>query len=264
MADLRARVLTSIAVLALVSIPLSLGGLWATLFVALIGGVMGWEYRRMTRLPAGPIDHLAYGFAVAAAASAGFDAPAAALGVLAVSALAFFLRDLDRGAPPGWGPVGMVTIGLAAACFATLRADPGHGVEIALWIAVVVVATDVGAFFVGRMVGGPLLWPRVSPKKTWAGLGGGVGLAAGCGVAFALFADGAAPAPTAVVSALAAIVAQGGDLAESALKRRFGVKDSGGWLPGHGGALDRLDGFCAVSLATAAATFAKGSPVFAW
>jgi phosphatidate cytidylyltransferase len=126
----------------------------------------------------------------------------------------------------------------------------------------VVVATDVGAYAVGRAVGGPKLWPRVSPKKTWAGLAGGVGCAVAAGGLFSWATTGTNADLVCLVSAVAALVAQGGDLAESGVKRRFGVKDAGTLIPGHGGALDRLDGFLAATLAVAVSTYLHGKPVF--
>ena len=105
------------------------------------------------------------------------------------------------------------------------------------------------AYFVGRAVGGPLLWPRVSPKKTWAGALGGLigGVAAGALVAYA--SGGPKPAAAAALALVLSIVAQGGDLFESAIKRRFGAKDASHLIPGHGGVMDRLDGFLVAALA---------------
>lgn len=265
MRDLRPRILTAAAMVALAAAPIGYGGWAATGFIALAGAAMGWEFRRITAASAPAPDHAAYAalFAVGAVlAGAGLAGPA--LAALAVGALGFALVDLQRGLAPGWAVVGFATAGLATLCFAALRADPADGLNLALWVAVIVAATDTGAFFAGRLIGGPKLWPRVSPKKTWAGLGGGVALAAISGLVFSGLTTGTFAEQVVAVSAVAAIVAQGGDLAESALKRRFGVKDSSGLLPGHGGALDRLDGFCAVTLVAAAVTFSRGIPVFIW
>jgi phosphatidate cytidylyltransferase len=119
---------------------------------------------------------------------------------------------------------------------------------LVFWVFVVTWATDIFAYFAGRGIGGPKLAPKISPNKTWAGLAGGVAGAALCGwllatwfemETFFLWTGGAM-----------AVVAQAGDLLESWLKRRAGIKDSGSLLPGHGGVLDRLDGLLAVALAT--------------
>jgi len=262
-AELRRRVVSALVIAAVAVPALAWGGAPAALLIAVCAGVMGWEFRTITARGAG--DDVVYGAGFAAAAlAAGFGGGAAALAVLAATGAGFVVMDRARGRRGWWPLVGAATAGLAATAFAALRADPAHGLTLALWVAAVTVATDVGAFFAGRAIGGPKLWPSVSPKKTWAGLGGGVALAVGVSLAFSPLTQGTYLTPVALVSALAAIVAQGGDLAESALKRRFGVKDSSALIPGHGGALDRLDGFSAVALIAAAFTFARGAPVYAW
>jgi phosphatidate cytidylyltransferase len=123
-----------------------------------------------------------------------------------------------------------------------------------VWMFAVVWATDIAAYFTGRSLGGPKLWPRVSPKKTWSGFSGGVIASILAGVAVAAVADRAGWIPpaslgtAALVSCIASVASQVGDLGESALKRRFEVKDSSRLIPGHGGVMDRLDGFWAVAL----------------
>ncbi len=119
---------------------------------------------------------------------------------------------------------------------------------IVLWTMLVTWATDIFAYFAGRSIGGAKLAPRISPNKTWAGLIGGV---AGAAVVGAITARGfAMGSPFSWAGGLMALIAQAGDLYESWLKRRAGVKDSGTILPGHGGALDRLDGLLPVVVAT--------------
>ncbi|QUT04159.1 phosphatidate cytidylyltransferase [Sphingobium phenoxybenzoativorans] len=115
-----------------------------------------------------------------------------------------------------------------------------NGLLLAFWALGLVWATDIGAYFAGRSIGGPKLAPSVSPSKTWAGLGGGVACALLFG--FLLHISAGLPVRLAAASGILAVAAQGGDLFESWLKRRAGVKDSGTLLPGHGGVLDRLDG----------------------
>lgn len=119
---------------------------------------------------------------------------------------------------------------------------------LTFWMMLVTWATDIFAYFSGRSIGGPKLAPRISPNKTWAGLFGGVGGAAVVGALAASFFQ--LGAPFFWIGGIMGVIAQGGDLYESWMKRRAGVKDSGTLLPGHGGALDRLDGLLPVVLAT--------------
>ncbi|OYW40412.1 MAG: hypothetical protein B7Z45_04250 [Azorhizobium sp. 12-66-6] len=129
-----------------------------------------------------------------------------------------------------------------------LRGDTGIGGLAVVFLFAVVWGTDVGAYFTGRTIGGPKLAPRLSPNKTWSGAIGGaaVGTIAGSGLVMA-FGFSFSPALVAI-GVLISSVSQCGDLTESAFKRAFGVKDTGGLIPGHGGVLDRLDGFMAAAL----------------
>ena len=131
-----------------------------------------------------------------------------------------------------------------------LRQQQPGGLLLAFWTLSLVWATDIGAYFAGRSIGGPKLAPRVSPSKTWAGLGGGVLAALILGFVLHRFAG--LPIQLAAASGLLAVAAQLGDLLESAMKRRAGVKDSGTLLPGHGGVMDRLDGVVAAAPLAAA------------
>ncbi len=129
-----------------------------------------------------------------------------------------------------------------------------YGIAAVLWMFAAVWTTDVAAFFVGRRLGGPRLWPAVSPRKTWSGFAGGLigGTAAATAVVTASQTAESVPAAIlagiVLVSAAASVTSQIGDLAESAMKRHFAVKDSGWIIPGHGGVMDRLDGFAALAL----------------
>lgn len=126
----------------------------------------------------------------------------------------------------------------------------GSGFDLLIWVFLVVWATDIGAYFAGRAIGGPKLAPAISPSKTIAGLVGGVASAAMLAGAWASFVN--LPGLLFWLAAPFGVIAQLGDLFESGLKRRAGVKDSGTWLPGHGGLLDRLDGLVPVAVLTAA------------
>lgn len=147
-----------------------------------------------------------------------------------------------------WLAGGLVYVGIAAAMLAQLRQEQGEGFMLLPMILLGVIATDVGAYFAGRAIGGPKIAPRISPSKTWAGLGGGMALAALAEVVLTVVTDGFetwAAIGVAVFGVLTAIVAQIGDFFESWMKRRAGVKDSGNLIPGHGGLFDRLDGLLA-------------------
>jgi phosphatidate cytidylyltransferase len=122
-----------------------------------------------------------------------------------------------------------------------------EGLLAVLQIVSAVIATDVGAYFAGRTLGGPKIAPKISPSKTWAGLIGGMIAAGLVFVGWAMYVQALHPWTFAVNGAVAAIIAQAGDFFESWMKRRAGVKDSGRLIPGHGGLFDRLDGLLAVS-----------------
>lgn len=148
-----------------------------------------------------------------------------------------------------WGALGVFYIVLPMAALLFLRAEP-EGRSLMLWLFLIVWATDIGAYAAGRLIGGPLLAPAISPKKTWAGLLGGMAAAGltsilGC-QAFELTDRVLMPG---LLGALLAVIAQGGDLFESQMKRHFGVKDSSNLIPGHGGLLDRVDGLLAAGFA---------------
>lgn len=150
-----------------------------------------------------------------------------------------------------WIAGGVLYAGVMLIAPVTVRTDESLGFIAILLLFAVVWATDVFGYFVGRAIGGPKLAPRISPKKTWSGaLGGTIG---GIGIALAVVKVAGLPGPwaVAVIALLLSVVSQAGDIFESALKRSFGVKDSSHLIPGHGGVMDRLDGFWAASLCAA-------------
>lgn len=157
-----------------------------------------------------------------------------AIGLLLGAAL--FVVAITRSFPLA---LGILYVGIPVLALLFLRAQQ-NGLLLAFWALGLVWATDIGAYFAGRSIGGPKLAPSISPSKTWAGLGGGVLAALAFG--FALHFWAGLPVKLAAACGILAVAAQGGDLFESAMKRRAGVKDSGTLLPGHGGVLDRLDG----------------------
>lgn len=172
------------------------------------------------------------------------------LGVIAAACAAVFRR---RSAP--WAAVGAAYVILPSLALVAVRLE---GYEPVIWLFLVVWANDTGAYLTGSQIGGPKLWARVSPNKTWAGAIGGaiIGALAGMGLA-AL--DGRTDLVACLVAALLiAVTAQVGDLVESAWKRFFKVKDSGSIIPGHGGVMDRIDGLIAAAVVLALMTRLDG------
>lgn len=167
--------------------------------------------------------------------------------------------------PPGWFALGAAAIGLGGVSLVWLRTDAHAGAANVLFLFLVVWASDIGAYMTGRALGGPRLWPAVSPNKTWAGALGGlaaamaIGFLAAVSLSLGQLAWAALP-----VAAVLGMAAQGGDLLESWLKRRFGVKDSSGLIPGHGGLLDRLDGVLAAAPLAALLSAVLGAGVPLW
>ena len=178
-----------------------------------------------------------------------------ALAVAAIATLMFFeWTRIVRGWGPLWYASGFIYALLPALALLWIRERDHLGLYLLLWTFIVTWATDVGAYFAGRSLGKRKLAPSISPHKTVEGLIGGIVAAALLGAAWA-WATGLGHALL-VLAPLFAIAAQGGDLFESWMKRRAGVKDSGDWLPGHGGILDRLDGLVPVAVLTALAQLA--------
>jgi len=178
----------------------------------------------------------------------------AALIVLALGLISVLWTAPDR---RGWAAAGFCYAAAAEIASVLLRLDPVKGFAALMFVLVIVWVTDSGGYFAGRGIGGPKLWPSVSPKKTWAGAVGGfaASLAVACG--FAAF-DLGRTVPLLISAAILSVASQLGDLFESAVKRRFGVKDSSHIIPGHGGLMDRLDGFVAAVVLAAIFGFLRG------
>jgi len=175
-----------------------------------------------------------------------------AYAVAAIATVMFFeWTRIVRGWGAAWYVGGFVYALLPALALLWVRERDAHGLELLIWIFLVTWSTDIGAYFVGRSIGRRKLAPAISPGKTVEGLYGGMAIAAVVAGAW-VFAMGLGKALL-FIAPLLALAAQGGDLFESWMKRRAGVKDSGAWLPGHGGVLDRLDGLVPVAVLTAIA-----------
>jgi phosphatidate cytidylyltransferase len=195
---------------------------------------------------------------VAALAVAGFSLAIgridAALAVFAIGLVAVALMTPVR---RNWAAAGILYAGVAEIASVLLRHDAVKGFVALVFVLLIVWVTDSGGYFAGRGIGGPKLWPRVSPKKTWAGAVGGLVASLAVACAFAVLDLGKA-GPLLTISGVLSVVSQLGDLFESAVKRRFGVKDSSQIIPGHGGLLDRLDGFVAAVAFAALFGFLRG------
>ncbi|MEH2518019.1 phosphatidate cytidylyltransferase [Bradyrhizobium sp. AZCC 1610] len=178
----------------------------------------------------------------------------AALVVLAVGFVAVVSIAPER---RGWAAAGFLYAAAAEISSVLVRLDPVKGFAALMFVLLIVWVTDSGGYFAGRGIGGPKLWPRVSPKKTWAGAAGGFAASLAVAVGFAAF-DLGRIGPLLMLSGVLSVVSQLGDLFESAVKRRFGVKDSSHIIPGHGGLMDRLDGFVAAVVVAALFGFLRG------
>jgi phosphatidate cytidylyltransferase len=252
-AELPLRAAAGVTLMAAALITAWAGGFFFLAFWLIAAALALWEWQELIggeRLPA----RLGVGALTLLAASpfALHGSAKSALATLAVGAvLTGLVAGPDRRARL-WSGAGVLYAGAIVASPVLLRGSPAHGLHAVLWLFAVVWGTDIMAFFGGRLIGGPKLWGRVSPGKTWSGAVVGALTGALCGGAVGLFAApaGAPLTPILLLGLAASVVAQLGDLFESAVKRRFDAKDSSHLIPGHGGVMDRLDGF------VAAATFA--------
>ncbi len=254
--NLRLRVQSAIVMLAVAGICVWAGGFLFDLLVIGVAGVMLLEYNALTApgaardgTPGQPFALVAAPIALALIVAA-YGWPVVGLLVLAAVAVpvSLFLAPMQDRAPI-WALVGPLYIGIPAIALIWLRQQP-DGIPWVLWLLGVVIATDIGGYAAGRTIGGPKLSPRISPKKTWAGLIGGGAAAAVIGL-IAAPALGIGGVALMLLSAVLAVWEQIGDLFESGIKRRFGVKDSGTIIPGHGGVFDRVDGLLFVAPAVA-------------
>jgi phosphatidate cytidylyltransferase len=215
------------------------------LFILCASVLMSWEWCRVVRgRNFDAIFLLQFAAVIGAGLLTLYGWPATAIGVVIAAAwLSFWVQErLGLKGNPWWSAAGFYYAGLPSIALIAIRQDPDYGFHAILYLFLVVWSADTGAFFSGRLIGGPKLAPVISPNKTWSGFIGGA-LAAGCvGTLFAVWLGRTSVPLLGCVSIVLAIISQAGDLGESFLKRAFGVKNSSGLIPGHGGVLDRLDG----------------------
>lgn len=223
------------------------GGLAFTLLMLAAAMLFLWEWFSMTGTPLKSVTSvIGQGVMLVIAALHAAGMPEAGLGALLLGALAVFaFSGFSRSGR--WGAEGTLYSGLALFSLLALREGSG-GLLFIFFLLFVVWATDIFAYFTGRALGGPKLWARVSPKKTWSGAIGGLLLATLFGTGVAYFAGASDLVFWALLAAALSVVSQAGDLLESAIKRRFDVKDSSKLIPGHGGIMDRIDGLVAAAI----------------
>ncbi|HYC15368.1 MAG TPA: phosphatidate cytidylyltransferase [Stellaceae bacterium] len=243
-----------------------LGGWYFGAVVLAAAIAMGWEWGRLTSGGEfGRDGALVLLTIFVAATSAAAGAPRLGLGLLAVGVLAVFtLTSSRRGGAAVCAAAGASWIGASCIALLWIAADPALGRQTVLWIFALVWATDSAAFLVGRFLGGPRLAPVWSPKKTWSGALGGLAAGGVVGVVTAKLMGMPEISTTLWLSLGLSVLEQMGDLAESAAKRRFGVKDMSGLIPGHGGILDRVDGMLAVVTVVAFLALIRGASPLAW
>jgi phosphatidate cytidylyltransferase len=247
----------SAAVLAPVVLASTYVGGWIFLALcALAAGGILWEWTSLAAHRA-DLRVLLPGLAalLAGAVLVGLDLPENAWGMIALGAVLAGLVTVTwpggQGAPisAGLAGGGVIYAGAAFLGPALLRRDPERGLTALLFLFAIVWITDIFAFCCGRAMGGPLLWPSVSPKKTWSGAIGGLAGGVAAGVAVAYASGIGKLGIVGVMAFVLSVLAQAGDLFESAVKRRSGAKDSSQLIPGHGGLMDRLDGFLIAAFA---------------
>lgn len=220
-----------------------------------------WEWQRLSggerQLPRLIVGGVALTVAAAFAAEGGPD-----IGFMIVLVSAGVLAWLAGPGKRVWAASGMVYAGALLVAVLALRESFPYGRLAIAWLFAVVWGTDVMAYFGGRLIGGPKFWPRVSPSKTWSGTLTGVFGGALLGLAVALWSPPTPVSwlPVLLLGIVVAAVAQAGDFFESGVKRHFGVKDSSNLIPGHGGVMDRLDGFITATAIAALIGASRGLP----
>ena len=238
--DLGVRMVSGLVLAGVGALAVTLGGQFLLVLTVVIFALMGWELAAMTDTPPNPATRLSI------AVLSGVGLLISQSGGVALLALA--LAPLAMAATPRRDPalLAVYTLAMLTAAFGFVVLDR-HGAVIVVWLVCLVVASDVLGYFAGRLIGGPKFWPAISPKKTWAGTVAGWIGAAALGAAFALWQGGGWG--LVVISPLVAFAGQMGDIVESLIKRRAGVKDASRLIPGHGGVLDRFDALIGAVLA---------------
>lgn len=261
--DLRLRSLSAAVLLPPVAAALWLGGWSFAILMSVFAGLMAWEWSRLCQSGRTTLVILCIGATLAPSAAV-LDVGLGMAIVACVAAVAAIAGWRIGEQAPVKLALGLPYVAAGGVAAVWLRGDGDDaGLAVLVWLVALVIVTDIAAYFVGRRVGGPKLAPQISPNKTWSGCVGGVLGAAlvGLGVAHAM---DSALVPAIGLSMAFSVVAQAGDLFESGLKRHFQVKDASNLIPGHGGFLDRLDGYLTALPAAALMTWTVGGSLWQW
>lgn len=238
-ADLGPRLISATVLIALTATALYIGGY---VFAAVVGAVFAGAYREWeTMVSRAPLTPAGMGLIGLVAVSGLVYPMFGPLGTVAVIALASLVAIAMRGEGVLWRILGLVIYGAIIIAALAMRGDTLIGVWAGVYLGTVVWMTDSAAFFTGRQIGGEKLAPDISPSKTWSGALGGLALGTGAGLLVWVVATDSPWWIGLALSAAISVLGQLGDLAESAVKRHFRIKDSGDIIPGHGGLMDRLD-----------------------
>lgn len=253
-ADFAPRLVYGIAMGVVAAVCTLLGPLPFAGLVILVTLLLSWEWGRLVHGRDGDLL-----IAVQACAAGGAAVLAAlgyvGLGLLALPIGAILATLLSLGRNSLFSALGVLYAGVPAVALIWLRSDAPMGLIAVVFVIAIVIASDTAGFMAGRLLGGPKLWQRVSPNKTWSGF---IGAAAASAIIAALFwfaVPGSSALRLATTGLVLSLVAQAGDLAESAIKRRFGAKDASHLIPGHGGVMDRVDGLAAAATAVGLLAF---------
>ncbi|WP_281261121.1 phosphatidate cytidylyltransferase [Aliiruegeria haliotis] len=239
--DLNARTWTGLCMVAVGIVGIRLGGVWFQMLVVFVTAVMIWELARMIRPGWDVGSMLLAAFSASVISGLLSQAPDWHLLLLLVPAVAG-----SAVMPRERFTFFLFALGITIAGWGLVTARDSFGGTWLFWMVIVVVVTDVAGYFAGRHFGGPKFWPAISPKKTWSGTAAGWIGAGLVGALFLTFTDSGRDLIW--ISMLLSMASQAGDIMESALKRRLGVKDSSSLIPGHGGLFDRFDGLLGASL----------------
>jgi phosphatidate cytidylyltransferase len=263
--ELAQRVVAAAILVPIVLVCAWAGGIWFALLVALVVGVGGYEWSRLCNIDRGlQLVLLAAVGPLVAIALTAFGFAAGLVVLLAAAAIAVFASWQNGPLKRVWPLAGIVYLGIPTAAIVILRAHPQFGLPGIFFLFAVVWVTDIGAYAVGRTIGGPRLAPSISPGKTWAGAFGGLFLAVAGTYLVAAVMGSPRPFGAIALAIYLSVATQCGDLFESWVKRRFGKKDSGTLIPGHGGVLDRIDGLLFAAPVMAAVTYAKSGAEPLW